>query len=126
MALMHALQSAHTSLESGLLRVLEMLGEERPVGEDWHAALIRRIAAIFRGGVRPFPVADSPRQQTKRAGSVTGPHTTTTVSASPRSSGLSRPPNCSGASFRQPSSSSGTQSIPHATRLEPPVEVGRD
>jgi hypothetical protein len=29
MALMHALQSAHTSLESGLLRILEILGEER-------------------------------------------------------------------------------------------------
>jgi hypothetical protein len=49
MALMHALQSAHTSLESGFLRILEMLGEERPVGENWHADLITRIAAVLPG-----------------------------------------------------------------------------
>nr|MBA3519616.1 hypothetical protein [Hyphomicrobiales bacterium] len=49
MALMHARQSAHTSLEAGLLRILEMLGEERPVGEDWHSALIWRAAADFPG-----------------------------------------------------------------------------
>ncbi len=44
MALMHAVQSAHTSLESGLLRILEMLDEERPEGRNWHADLIRRVA----------------------------------------------------------------------------------
>ncbi len=49
MALMHALQSAYTSLEGGLLRILEMLGEERPVGENWHAALIKRVAAALPG-----------------------------------------------------------------------------
>jgi hypothetical protein len=47
MALMHALQSGHTSLEGGLLRILEMLHEERPVGEDWHMALIRRVATVL-------------------------------------------------------------------------------
>lgn len=47
MALMHALQSGHTSLEGGLLRILEMLSEERPVGEDWHMALIRRVATAL-------------------------------------------------------------------------------
>ncbi len=52
MALMHALQSAHTSLEAGLLRILEMLGEDRPVGEDWHRALIRRVGADL-SGLRP-------------------------------------------------------------------------
>jgi hypothetical protein len=52
MALMHALQSAYTSLEGGMLRILEMLGEERPVGENWHTALIKRIAAA-RPGQRP-------------------------------------------------------------------------
>jgi hypothetical protein len=45
MALMHSLQSGHTSLEGALLRILEMLGEERPVGETWHADLIRRASA---------------------------------------------------------------------------------
>jgi hypothetical protein len=49
MALMHALQSAHTSLEAGFLRILEMLGEERPVGENWHADLISRVAAALPG-----------------------------------------------------------------------------
>jgi hypothetical protein len=49
MALMHALQSAHTSLEGGLLRILEMLGEERPTGENWHADLITRAAAALPG-----------------------------------------------------------------------------
>jgi uncharacterized protein YutE (UPF0331/DUF86 family) len=49
MALMHALQSAHTSLESGFLRILEMLGEERPVGENWHADLITRVSAVLPG-----------------------------------------------------------------------------
>ena len=49
MALMHALQSAHTSLENGLLRILELLGEERPIGRNWHADLIRRIAMDLPG-----------------------------------------------------------------------------
>jgi hypothetical protein len=49
MALMHALQAAHTSLESGFLRILEMLGEERPTGKNWHADLIRRIARDLPG-----------------------------------------------------------------------------
>jgi hypothetical protein len=52
MALMHALQSGHTSLEGGLLRILEMLGEERPVGDNWHADLIRRVS-MPRPGNRP-------------------------------------------------------------------------
>ncbi len=49
MALMHALQSAHTSPEGALLRILEILGEERPGGENWHADLITRVAAILPG-----------------------------------------------------------------------------
>ena len=54
MALMHALQSAHTSLEAGFLRILEMLGEERPVGENWHADLISRVAAALPGRRPPI------------------------------------------------------------------------
>jgi hypothetical protein len=54
MALMHALQSAHTSLESGLLRILEILGEERPVGENWHADLIRRVSTSLPGRRSPI------------------------------------------------------------------------
>ena len=40
MALMHAMQSGHTSLESALVRILDLLGEEAPSGRDWHADLI--------------------------------------------------------------------------------------
>lgn len=52
MAFMHAMQAAHTSLESGLVRILDMLGEERPSGAEWHADLIRRLARE-RPGRRP-------------------------------------------------------------------------
>ncbi len=54
MALMHALQSAHTSLEAGLVRILEILGEEKPVGEGWHSDLIRRVGATLPGRRPPI------------------------------------------------------------------------
>ena len=44
MSLMHAMQAGHTSLETALLRILDMLGEQRPSGESWHADLIRRAS----------------------------------------------------------------------------------
>ncbi|GJE56009.1 MULTISPECIES: ribonuclease toxin HepT-like protein [Methylobacterium] len=44
MALQHAMQSAHTSLENALVRILEILNEERPTGERWHADLVRRAS----------------------------------------------------------------------------------
>ena len=44
MALMHALQAGHTSAETALVRVLRILGEEAPTGEDWHRKLIERLA----------------------------------------------------------------------------------
>lgn len=31
------------------MRILEILGEERPIGETWHADLIRRVAAPLPG-----------------------------------------------------------------------------
>jgi HepT-like protein len=49
MALMHSLQSGDTSLEGALVRILKMVGEEPPVGETWHADLIRRVAAAIPG-----------------------------------------------------------------------------
>ena len=49
---MHAMLAAHTSLESGIIRILEMVGEEKPVGEHWHADLVRR-AGLERPGIRP-------------------------------------------------------------------------
>ncbi len=44
MAFMHAMQSGHTSLESGLVRILKILGEEAPAGGEWHTDLIRRVS----------------------------------------------------------------------------------
>ena len=41
---MHAMQSAHTSLESAMLRILDMLGEERPSGSSWHMDLPDRMS----------------------------------------------------------------------------------
>lgn len=43
MALMHSMQSGHTSAEAGMLRLLRLLGEEAPQGEDWHYKLIERL-----------------------------------------------------------------------------------
>jgi hypothetical protein len=55
MALLHAMQSAHASLESALKRVLEILGEEAPTGEQSHADLVRRVSRAVEtpGHVRP-------------------------------------------------------------------------
>lgn len=44
MALLHAMQSGHTSLESGLTRILKIIGEDIPVGDNWHADLIKRVS----------------------------------------------------------------------------------
>jgi hypothetical protein len=44
MALQHAMQSAHTSLEGGLKRILEILGEEVPSGQHSHADLVKRVS----------------------------------------------------------------------------------
>jgi hypothetical protein len=52
MAFLHAMQSGHTSLESCLLRILEILGEEAPTGPNWHADLIQRVSSA-RPGARP-------------------------------------------------------------------------
>ncbi len=49
MALMHSMQSGHTSLEAALVRVLVLLGEEAPSGKDWHADLIKRVAREIDG-----------------------------------------------------------------------------
>lgn len=44
MALQHAMQSAHTSLEGGLKRILEIIGEDVPSGARSHVDLIKRVA----------------------------------------------------------------------------------
>lgn len=49
MALMHALQCAHTSAETALRRIFAILGEEAPSGDDWHQKLIYRAARAIQG-----------------------------------------------------------------------------
>jgi len=49
MALMHAMQSGHTSLEEALLRILRLLAEERPTGDRWPEDLIRRVSCALPG-----------------------------------------------------------------------------
>lgn len=44
MALMHAMQSAYTSLEGALARILAILGEEAPTGPTSHEDLIVRVS----------------------------------------------------------------------------------
>lgn len=44
MALLHAMQSAHSSVEGALKRILEILGEEPPVGDQSHADLVKRVS----------------------------------------------------------------------------------
>lgn len=39
---MHAMQSARTSLEQALLRILDLCAEEAPTGPRWHADLVAR------------------------------------------------------------------------------------
>lgn len=55
MALQHAMQSAHTSLESALVRILEILDEERPTGARWHADLVRRAGRPLASPGRSRP-----------------------------------------------------------------------
>lgn len=44
MALQHAMQAAHTSLEAALMRILDILGEDAPTGASSHSDLVRRAA----------------------------------------------------------------------------------
>jgi hypothetical protein len=44
MAFQHAMLAGYTSFENAVRRILSLLNEELPVGPDWHAALLRRIA----------------------------------------------------------------------------------
>ena len=56
MGFMHAMQSGHSSLESALLRILELCGEEAPTGARWHADLIARASSAL--GSRPAILTD--------------------------------------------------------------------
>jgi hypothetical protein len=72
MGFMHAIQAGHTSMESALLRVLDLLGEARPSGESWHADLIGRVAQALAGRPAILPpdlaaAADETRRFPNRA-----------------------------------------------------------
>lgn len=49
MAFMHAMQSAYNSAEAALMRILRLLEEEVPQGEDWHYRLVERLASDVSG-----------------------------------------------------------------------------
>ena len=51
MAFMHAMQAGQTSMETALLRILDLCGEEAPTGARWHADLIARAGSAV--GDRP-------------------------------------------------------------------------
>ena len=52
MALTHAIQSGHTSAEAALAKVLDILGEERPGGEDWHKTRLNGLLGRRTGRTR--------------------------------------------------------------------------
>lgn len=58
MAFLHAMQSGHTSMESALRRVFAALGEDAPVGHEWHRQLIKRAAQAIPGR-RPAIISES-------------------------------------------------------------------
>jgi hypothetical protein len=49
MAFLHAMLAGHTSLESALTRILDLLGEQPPTGARWHADLIARVTRTLPG-----------------------------------------------------------------------------
>ncbi len=49
MALMQAMQAGHTSLESGLECILDILGEAKPGGASYHADFVQRAAREVPG-----------------------------------------------------------------------------
>jgi hypothetical protein len=57
MGFMHAMQAAHTSLETALVAVLNLCGEEPPSGAQWHADLIRRVTRAVNGRPPILPAA---------------------------------------------------------------------
>lgn len=48
MAIMHSMQAGYTSLESGIKRILNILDEALPYGDEWHSDLLKRSAMIIK------------------------------------------------------------------------------
>lgn len=49
LAFMHAMQAGHTSLEAGMVRIMHMVGEDVPSGDQWHADVVRRMGQTIDG-----------------------------------------------------------------------------
>lgn len=49
LAFMHAMQAGHTSLESGMVRIMRMVEEDVPNGDQWHADVVRRMSQAIDG-----------------------------------------------------------------------------
>ena len=61
MAFLHAMQSGHGSAEAALLRILAILNEKAPSGEDWQQVLIERCSRPVPGNrpaILPKAVAE--------------------------------------------------------------------
>ena len=48
MAIMHSMQAGYTSLEIGIKRILNILDEALPNGDEWHLDLLKRSARIIK------------------------------------------------------------------------------
>lgn len=57
MAFYHAMQSAHTALESALKRALVAVGKRLPTGAEWHKELLKRATRPL--GPRGYPILDT-------------------------------------------------------------------
>src|SRR6185369_7566871 len=49
LAFMHAMQAGYTSLESGMVRIMTMVHEDVPQGEQSHADVVRRMSLAIDG-----------------------------------------------------------------------------
>jgi hypothetical protein len=49
MAFLHMMEAGYTSLEAGFERIMELIGEAKPSGSDYHAKILERVALPYPG-----------------------------------------------------------------------------
>lgn len=49
LAFMHAMQAGHTSMESGMVRIMNLVQEDVPSGDQWHADVVKRMSQAIDG-----------------------------------------------------------------------------
>jgi hypothetical protein len=60
LAFLHAMLSGYAACEAAFIRLLEMIGEDMPVGRDWHKQLLTRLShPLTRGPTRPAIISRS-------------------------------------------------------------------